>query len=369
MIGAALGLVLMLGSDAWSQDMQSFDLPACARDAATDVVLNDRVLDAMIEAAATGVRPDRQQEKFFIVLQHYLGSSGNLLFVSRTAGEGLVLWREDCEPDPSADTHVQAYVSGLTAQQQLALVTYRDLVATFDVEPAASEMPLMPSMGDMVRIPAGAFQRGDGTTAALEAFAIDVYEVTNAEYQRFIAGGGYAEASYWLPEGWAWRGSKKREQPSYWNNEDFNAVQQPVVGVTWYEADAYCRWAGKSLPEEPQWDKACRGIDGRAFPWAASRLRGREPGSRPSSCRLPWGTCLRHRVRTASTIWPVTFWSGAARRTTGAAAYCAAAPAPAIRVTSVVGCGRSCYRVFRRTSSGFAASRPRLNKPVPCRPG
>jgi formylglycine-generating enzyme required for sulfatase activity len=285
MIGAALGLVLMLGSDAWSQDMQSFDLPACARDAATDVVLNDRVLDAMIEAAATGVRPDRQQEKFFIVLQHYLGSSGNLLFVSRTAGEGLVLWREDCEPDPSADTHVQAYVSGLTAQQQLALVTYRDLVATFDVEPAASEMPLMPSMGDMVRIPAGAFQRSDGTTAALEAFAIDVYEVTNAEYQRFIAGGGYAEASYWLPEGWAWRESKKREQPSYWNNEDFNAVQQPVVGVTWYEADAYCRWAGKSLPEEPQWDKACRGIDGRAFPWGSEPLAGEGTGQ--SSFILP----------------------------------------------------------------------------------
>ena len=168
-IGAVLGLVLMLGSDSWSQDMQPFDLPACACDAATDVVLNDRMLDAMIEAAATGVLPDRQQEKFFIVLQHYLGSSGNLLFVSRTVGEGLVLWRDDCEPDPNAATHVQDYVSGLTAQQQLALVTYRDLVATFDVEPAASEMSSMPSMEDMVRIPAGAFQRGDGTTAALEA--------------------------------------------------------------------------------------------------------------------------------------------------------------------------------------------------------
>ena len=285
MTGAVLGLVLMLGSGAWSQDMRSFGLPACARDAAAGVVLNDRVLDAMIEAAATGGLPDRQQEKFFIVLQHYLGASGNLLFVSRTAGEGLVLWRDDCEPDPSADTHVQAYLSSLTAQQQLALVTYRDLVATFDVEPAASELPSISSAEDMVRIPAGAFQRGDGTTTTLEAFAIDVYEVTNAEYQRFIADGGYAEAGYWLPEGWAWRESKKREQPSYWDNEDFNAAQQPVVGVTWYEADAYCRWAGKSLPEEPQWDKACRGIDGRAFPWGSEPLA--EAGAGPSSFTLP----------------------------------------------------------------------------------
>ena len=283
MLGAVLGLVLTLGSDARSQDMQSFDLPACARDAATDVVLNDRVLDAMIEAAAAaGVRPDRQQEKFFIVLQHYLGSSGNLLFVSRTSGEKPVLWRANCEPEPSAAAHVQAYVSGLTTQQQRALVTYRNLVVTADVEPAAPEMP---SMAGMVRIPPGAFQRGDGATATLAAFAIDVYEVTNAEYQRFIAAGGYAEAGYWLPEGWAWRQSKGRERPSYWDNEDFNTARQPVVGVTWYEADAYCRWAGKSLPEEPQWDKACRGIDGRAFPWGSEPLAGEGTGQ--SSFTLP----------------------------------------------------------------------------------
>ncbi len=280
-IGAVLGLVLVLGADAWSQDMPSFDLPACARDVTTDVVLNDRVLDAMIEAAAAaGVRPDRQREKFFIVLQHYLGSSENLLLVSRTAGEGLVLWRNDCEPEPSVDT----YVSGLTVRQQRALVAYHDLVVTADVEPAAPEMP---SMKDMVRIPPGAFQRGDGTLTTLEAFAIDVYEVTNAEYQRFIAAGGYADAGYWLPEGWAWRQGKGRQQPSYWDNEEFNAARQPVVGVTWYEADAYCRWAGKSLPAEPQWDKACRGIDGRAFPWGNEPLSGEGPGQ--SSFTLPVG--------------------------------------------------------------------------------
>lgn len=284
-IGAVLGLILMLGTDAWSQDLQSFDLPTCASEFATDVVLNDQILDAMIDAAAAaGVLPDRQYEKFFIVLQHYLGSSGSLLFISRMPGEGAVLWREDCKPDPGTVAHVKAYVSGLTAQQQQALVTYHDLVVTVDAEPAAAELP---PVEDMVRVPAGAFQRGDGTTAVLEAFAIDVYEVTNAAYRRFITAGGYAEASYWLPEGWAWRQSKGRERPSYWDNEDFNTPQQPVVGVTWFEADAYCRWAGKSLPDELQWDKACRGIDGRAFPWGNEPLAGEGTGQ--SSFTLPVG--------------------------------------------------------------------------------
>ena len=285
MIGVVLGLILALGAEAWPQEMPSFDLPVCASEFAADVVLNDPLLDAMIDAAAAaGVRPDRRQEKFLIVLQHYLGSSGRLLFVPRTSGAEPVLWRNDCEPDTGADAHVQAFVSGLTAQQQRVLVTYRDLVAASDAQPAA---PVMPSMAEVARVPAGAFQRGDGTTMVLEAFAIDVYEVTNAEYQRFIAAGGYAEASHWLPEGWAWRQSRGREQPSYWDNGDFNTARQPVVGVTWYEADAYCRWAGKSLPEEPQWDKACRGIDGRAFPWGSEPLAGAANGQ--SSFALPVG--------------------------------------------------------------------------------
>ena len=283
-IGAVLGLILVLGAAAWSRDMPSFELPTCAGELAMGATLNDRVLDAMIDAAsAAGVRPDRLQERFLIVLHHYLRSSGSLLFVSRTSDDRPVLWRDDCEPDTSAGAHVQAYVGGLTAQQQRALLTYHDFVVTVDVEPSAPELP---SMKDMARVPAGGFQRGDGTMVTLAAFVIDVYEVTNAEYRRFIADGGYADASYWLPEGWVWRQSKGREQPSYWDNEVFNAARQPVVGVTWYEADAYCRWAGKSLPEELQWDKACRGIDGRVFPWGSEPLAGEGNGQ---SFTLPVG--------------------------------------------------------------------------------
>jgi len=112
---------------------------------------------------------------------------------------------------------------------------------------------------EMVSIPAGEFWMGSEDADAsfdeklrrrvyLDAFQIDKFEVTNALYRKFM------EAT-------------NRESPQYWYDSKWNGLQQPVVGVSWDDAWAYCSWAGKRLPTEAEWEKAARGTDGRKYPW------------------------------------------------------------------------------------------------------
>ena len=97
---------------------------------------------------------------------------------------------------------------------------------------------------DMVLIPAGVMasvENGEQTIDIdISAFYMDRYEVTNAEYKRFV------EAT-------------NHPTPASWQLDSFNNPQQPVVGITWYDARAYTRWAKKRLPTEVEWEYAARG--------------------------------------------------------------------------------------------------------------
>jgi len=107
----------------------------------------------------------------------------------------------------------------------------------------------------MVLVPAGEFTMGDNSYNNLEQrvylddFYMDKFELTTIRYVKFIQATG-------------------RQQPYEWSDVDLAQYgDRPVIGVDWHDADEYCRWAGKFLPNEAEWEKAARGTDGRSYPW------------------------------------------------------------------------------------------------------
>ncbi|MEE9240663.1 MAG: SUMF1/EgtB/PvdO family nonheme iron enzyme [bacterium] len=106
-----------------------------------------------------------------------------------------------------------------------------------------------PSFHTMVLIPGGVAGNRGSTKPEIHDFRIDKFEVTNALYAAFVQTEGGVD-------------------PPFWKKPHFSGPHLPVVGVTWNEARAYCRWAGKRLPTEREWGFVARGNAGRRrYPW------------------------------------------------------------------------------------------------------
>ena len=127
----------------------------------------------------------------------------------------------------------------------------------------------------------------------LNPFRIARAPVTNREFAAFVEAGGYRTRDFWSDAGWAWREHLRAERPTYWqpksdgvwtwrryDRTEVLAPGAPVVFINWYEAEAWCRWAGRRLPTEAEWEAAAIGepsADGknlagvkRPWPWGAA---------------------------------------------------------------------------------------------------
>ncbi|MBI5362821.1 MAG: ergothioneine biosynthesis protein EgtB [Planctomycetes bacterium] len=192
------------------------------------------------------------------------------------------------------DMHVEAL---LYTRQTLGLRRPRGALGPESDEAEANAGPLA---GD-VEIPGAAFQMGaerDGTfvfdneldahAATVATFRIARAAVTQGEFAEFVEARGYGRRELWSDAGWAWRVASAARQPVYWLRESNGrwlrrrfdrwvalAEHRPVLHVNAFEAEAYCRWRGRRLPSEAEWEHAARGAERRLFPWGTAAPEAR----------------------------------------------------------------------------------------------
>jgi iron(II)-dependent oxidoreductase len=256
--------------------------------------------------------------------------------------------------------------------------------------PALEPAPRPPSATsftglEAVEVPAGAFPLGAGHTGFaydnerprhdvfLPAFRIGLTPVTNATWLRFAEGGGYERREWWTDEGWAWKEDYDITHPGGWAPDPAGWRQwridgwapldpdEPVVHVSWFEADAFARAHGARLPSEAEWEKAATWdqdtATSRRYPWgddppSSERANVDQAGLGPHRAGAhPAGAAPCGALGMLGDVWE---WTGSDFH-----GYPRFTPYP-YREYSEVFFGRA-YKVLR---GGSWATRPRVASPT-----
>ena len=201
------------------------------------------------------------------------------------------------------DMHTEAF---LWARQNLAYPT-----PNLDIAVDVSAERLLGHYPGWAAVPGGRFRMGAEKSAPflfdnekwahdviIAPFGISKAAVTNAEFQAFVDDGGYDNAAFWDPAGWAWRQQAEARHPVYWQSDSpgnwlvrrFDRTfplppHEAVIHVNWYEASAYCNWAGQRLPSEAEWEAAALGVADPSGDLA------------PIKRRYPWGDTIPDPAR------------------------------------------------------------------------